>query len=84
MRQTMRDFFFGHLGRMPFIMKENESLNPMNVALFNLCTVMPCPDRLPDLIEQLGFLHSWRCRSSIFDVSSPSITANGWFLALLA
>jgi hypothetical protein len=40
---------------MPFIMKKNESFDPVDVALFRFGTVMPRLNRLPHLIEKFGF-----------------------------
>jgi hypothetical protein len=51
----LRYFLFAHLSRMPFMMKKNESFDPVDVALFCFRTVMPRPNRLADLIEQFSF-----------------------------
>jgi hypothetical protein len=80
----LRDFFFTHLGWMPLVMEKDESLNPMNIAFFGLGTVVPRPDRLPGLVEQLGLWRGGRVGVPFLILSPPSITANGWLMALLA
>ena len=45
---------------MPLVVKEDESLSPVSVALLGFRTVMPRPDRLPDLIEQLRLIRRSR------------------------
>jgi hypothetical protein len=41
---------------MPLVVKENESLDPLNISLLGAMAVMLGAYSLPDLIEQLGFL----------------------------
>jgi hypothetical protein len=64
----LRDFFFAHLGRMPFIMKEDESLDPMNVALLGLWTKVSHADRLVDLVDQLRFRSAWDRLNVTFEI----------------
>ena len=46
---------------MASIVKENESFDPVDVALFRFGTVMARADSLADLIEKFGSLSSRRC-----------------------
>ena len=41
---------------MPFVVEKDEPFDPMNIAVLGLGTVVPCPNRLADLIEKFG---SW-------------------------
>ena len=45
---------------MASIVKENESFDPVDVALFRFGTVMPRLNRLPHLIEKFRFWRSCR------------------------
>jgi hypothetical protein len=42
-----------HLGRMPFLMKENVLLNPVDVGFFSASTVMPDSHQGSELLKQL-------------------------------
>ena len=54
----MRDFFFGHVTGMPFVMVKNESLNPIYVRLLGSDAVMLSPNHVPHLLEKFWFV--WR------------------------
>src|SRR5688500_8789197 len=56
---------------MPFTVKENESLNPMDVAFFCLGTVMSRANRLTDFIEQLRSRSGWNRRNASFEIHPP-------------
>src|SRR5512144_2436701 len=64
--EELGNFFFAHLGRMPFVVEKDEPLDPVNVALFSFGTIMPRPDCVADLIEQFGLLRGRRCRRYVF------------------
>ena len=40
---------------MPLVVKENESLDPTNIRFLGFIAVVPRPNRLANLIEELGF-----------------------------
>src|SRR5262245_48183525 len=54
-REELCNLCFSHLRWMSFIMKEDESLDPSDVGFLRHVTVMARADRLPNLIEELGF-----------------------------
>jgi hypothetical protein len=43
---------------MAFVMKKNVSLDPIHVGLFGADGVMPFPEVVPDLIQELHLLSS--------------------------
>jgi hypothetical protein len=43
-------------------LKEDKSLNPMDICFFGSIAIVAAPDRLADLIEEFGFRR--RCRRS--------------------
>ena len=53
--EELSNFFLAHLGRVPFVVEKDEPLDPMNIAVLGLGTVMARADRLTDLIGSLGF-----------------------------
>ena len=55
MGEKFRDFLFGHFSRMPFAMVDDEPLNPVDVSLLGMNTVMFAADDVPHLIEQFWF-----------------------------
>ena len=46
------DFFFAHLARVSFVMKEDEAFDPVDVSFLGLVAVMPETEDRTDLIEQ--------------------------------
>jgi hypothetical protein len=52
MSEKRCDFGFRHLARMPFIVKQNEAPDPIDVTLFGPDTEMLASDNVSDLIEQ--------------------------------
>lgn len=58
------DLRLGHFVRMPYVMKEDEALDPMAVGLFRTAAVMAGPQRLAKTIEQLW--GAWRIGCPFF------------------
>jgi len=54
------DFFFTHLRRVSFVMKEDKPLDPPNIGLFGFDAIVTGADGLTDLVEELWL---WRDRS---------------------
>ena len=69
---------------MAFVVEENKSLDPVDISLFGSFAVMPRQDRLPDWSSNLGFGAVGGVGVPFLILSPPSITANGWLMALLA
>ena len=55
-REKPRDLVLAHLQGMALPMEQDKPLDPADIYLLRPHTIMPQPDRLPDLIEQLGFV----------------------------
>jgi len=51
-------------------MKEDESPDPMNVALLGLLTIVPRANRLPHLVEQSRFLSCYKHLDASFEIQS--------------
>jgi hypothetical protein len=56
MSKEPRDFFFCHFGRMPFIVVNNEPLDPIEVRLLSANAVMLSPNDVAYLVEQFWFV----------------------------
>src|SRR5581483_3518780 len=56
MREKFRHFCLRHFGRMPFVMINNEALDPIEVSLLGADAVMLAPDDVAHLIEQFRFV----------------------------
>ena len=54
-REELPDLGFGHIARMPFFMKENESFNPLDINLFGSNGIMAQTNCITHLVEQFGF-----------------------------
>lgn len=62
-------------------MEEDEALDPMDIGFFGLIAVMPRADRLPNLVEQLGFSTVAGAGVPVWPLSPPSITASARVLS---
>ena len=58
--EKCRDISLAHLSRVAFVVEEDESFDPSDIGIFSFDAVVPCADRLADLIEESGLL--WRRR----------------------
>ncbi len=55
MSKELCHFCFRHVARMPFIVEQNESANPIDVTLFGPNAEVLAPNYVADQIEQFGF-----------------------------
>ena len=56
MRKEPRDFLLCHFGRMPFVVVNNEALDPIEVSVLSANAVMLSPDDVAYLLEQFWFV----------------------------
>jgi hypothetical protein len=56
--------WFGHLRRMPHMMKKDETFDPVAIGLFSPSAIVARAQGFPELIEELRFGTSQRIRTS--------------------
>jgi hypothetical protein len=61
MSEKLCDFGFRHPARMPFVVKQNEASDPIDITLFSTDTEMLASDNVANLVEQFRFVLR-RCR----------------------
>ncbi len=63
-------------------MEKDISLDPMNVSFFGMVTIMPRPDRIPNLVQQLWFRRRPKRPTLALKFNPPSITASARLIGL--
>ena len=65
MGRKFGQLLLAHLRGMPFIVKENEAFNPVDVSLLGANTVMFAADNVPHLIKQFRLARVGRSQYSL-------------------
>ncbi len=58
--EKFRDFLLCHFRRMPFVVVNNEPLNPIDVSLLGANAIMLASNDVADQVEQFRFVSNWR------------------------
>src|SRR5258707_14478530 len=69
-RKKSAKFKFGHFCRMALVMEEYVSFDPMDICFLGAVAVMPCANRLRDLVEQARFLSCYKRLDASFEIQS--------------